>query len=71
MPRFTIDLSSDIDRKLTEIARANHISKGEVMRNAFALLVLAENEKKKGFSVGIVKESDDHSLEAVARVVGL
>ncbi len=71
MPRFTIDLSSDIDRKLTEIARDNHISKGEVMRNAFALLVLAENEKKKGFSVGIVKESDDHSLEAVARVVGL
>ena len=71
MPRFTIDLSSDIDQKLTEIARTNHISKGEVMRNAFALLVLAENEKKKGFSMGIIKESDDHSLEAVARVVGL
>ncbi|WP_367372186.1 hypothetical protein [Pseudomonas lini] len=42
------------------------------MRKAFALLIIADSEARKpGFSLGIVRERDDHTLEAVGRVVGL
>lgn len=72
MTRMTLDLSDEIDSKLTTIAKDRGISKAEAMRKAFALLVIADSEARKpGFSLGIVRERDDHTLEAVARVVGL
>lgn len=73
MPRMTLDLSEEIDSTLTDIAKRSGISKAEAMRRAFALLSVADKEKSKnaGFSLGIVRETDDHRLEAVARVVGV
>lgn len=72
MPRMTLDLSTEIDQTLSDIAQQNGITKAEAMRRAFALLVVAYAEKKKpGFSLGIVRERDDHTLEAVGRVIGL
>lgn len=72
MPRMTLDLSDEIDTALSDIARQSGITKAEAMRRAFALLVVAYSEKKKpGFSLGVVRERDDHTLEAVCRVVGL
>ena len=72
MPRFTLDLSEEIDGALTDIAKQSGITKAEAMRRAFALLAVAYAEKKKpGFSLGIVRERDDHTLEAVGRVVGI
>jgi hypothetical protein len=69
---MTLDLSVEIDQTLTDIAQQNGITKAEALRRAFALLVVAYAEKKKpGFSLGIVRERDDHTLEAVGRVVGL
>lgn len=68
--RFTIDLSTEIDERLTSIARESGISKAEVMRRAFALMAVAQDEKAKGNSLGIVKDSRD-GLQAIARVVGL
>jgi Ribbon-helix-helix protein, copG family len=73
MTRFTIDLSSDIDDRLTDIAARAGITKAEAMRRGFALLALADEEKQKGkgFSLGIVRENVNHELEAVGRVVGV
>jgi predicted transcriptional regulator len=72
MPRMTLDLSDEIDQKLTTIAKDRGITKADAMRKAFALLVIADREARKpGFSLGIVRERDDHTLEAVGRVVGL
>ena len=72
MPRMTLDLSDEIDQKLTAIAKDRGMTKAEAMRKAFALLVIADSEARKpGFSLGIVREHDDHTLEAVGRVVGL
>ncbi|MDT4330677.1 ribbon-helix-helix protein, CopG family [Methylomonas sp. MED-D] len=72
MPRFTIDLSAEIDQKLTEISRKEGISKAEAMRRAFALLAVAEQEKSKGNSLGIVRENaDSHELQAIGRIVGV
>ncbi|MFV2058871.1 MAG: ribbon-helix-helix protein, CopG family [Thiohalomonadales bacterium] len=72
MPRFTLDLPTEIDRHLTEIAAKAGISKAEAMRRAFALLVVADEEKAKGNSLGIVREDKrSHDLKAIARVVGV
>ena len=72
MPRMTLDLSDEIDNLLTDIAKQSGITKAEAMRRAFALLAVAYAEKKKpGFSLGVVREREDHTLEAVGRVVGI
>ncbi|RON40279.1 ribbon-helix-helix protein, CopG family [Pseudomonas brassicacearum] len=72
MPSFTLNLSKEIDDALNDIVERNGITKAEAIRRAFALLVIADREKQKkgGFSLGIVRERDDHTLEAVGRVVG-
>jgi hypothetical protein len=69
--RFTVDLSDEIDEKLTTIAKSSGITKAEAMRRAFALLSVAFDEKIKGNSLGIVRDSQDKGMEVVARVVGL
>lgn len=71
MPRLTVDLSAEIDSRLTEIARRHCISKADAMRRAFALLAVADSETTKGNSLGIVREKSDHTLEALGRVVGV
>ncbi|MBU2709341.1 ribbon-helix-helix protein, CopG family [Zooshikella marina] len=72
MPRLTLDLSDEVNKELDRIAKANCISKAEAMRRAFALLAVAESEKKRGNSLGIVREDpNSHHLEALGRVVGV
>lgn len=73
MSRLTIDLAPEIDNRLSEIAQRIGITKAEAMRRAFALLAVADEEKRKnnGSSLGIVKEMEDHTLQAVGRVVGV
>lgn len=72
MSRFTADLSKDISERLNEIARKEGITKAEAMRRAFALLSVAEQEKFKGNSLGIVREDpNSHELQAIGRVVGI
>jgi len=73
MPRFTIDLSKEIDERLTEIARKEGITKAEAMRKAFALLSVAIEESAKGNSLGIVREDpkNGHELQVLGRVIGV
>ena len=72
MPRLIVDLSSEIDSRLASIAQRQGISKAEAMRQAFALLSVADQETAKGNSLGIVREDPDrHELMALGRVVGL
>ena len=72
MARFTLKLSKEIDDRLNEIAALNGITKADAMRRAFALLAIADSEKRKGDgrSLGIVRELSDRSLVAVGRVLG-
>lgn len=72
MARLTLELSDEIDRCLTDIAIRNHMSKAEAVHRAFALLAVADQEKRKpGYSLGIVRERDDRTLEAIGRVTGI
>ncbi|WP_417459477.1 ribbon-helix-helix protein, CopG family [Kordiimonas sp.] len=73
MSRLTLDLSKDVDNRLTEIAKREGISKAEAMRRAFALLAMADTEKSKGNSLGIVRETQDDpsKFDVLGRVVGI
>lgn len=71
MPRLTVDLSSEIDKTLSQIAANNHTTKAEVMRKAFALLAVAEEEKGKGNSMAIVKEDENREAKIVAKLIGI
>ncbi|MCB6182038.1 hypothetical protein LIN78_00515 [Leeia sp. TBRC 13508] len=72
MSRLTINLSHEIDQKLTDIANRNGITKAEAMRKAFALLAVADSLKQRGNSLGIVRENgNEHRLEVVGSVIGL
>lgn len=70
MSRFTIDLSPEINDRLTEIARGQGITKAEAMRKAFALLSVAEDEKENGNSLGIIKDKDGETI-VVGKLVGV
>lgn len=73
MPQMTLTLSDEVNDFLSAFARRNGITKAEAMRRAFSLLKIAdqENQKDKGLSLGIVRESEDHQLVAVSRMVGI
>lgn len=73
MSIYTLELSSEIDGKLTEIALRSGISKAEALKRALALLAIADDERQKnnGSSLGIVRKTGSNDLEAVAMLVGL
>lgn len=73
MSRLTLDLTEDVDKRLTDIAKRHGITKAEAMRRAFALLSVADGESRKnnGTSLGIVKESENGELKAMGRVIGI
>jgi predicted transcriptional regulator len=67
MSRMTVDLSDEVDDRLTEIARKSGITKAEAMRRAFALLSVAHDERERGNSLAVV----DDKMKPVARLVGV
>ncbi|WP_349569327.1 hypothetical protein [Azotobacter salinestris] len=71
MPQMTLTLSDEINDFLSSFARHNEITKAEAMRRALALLAIADREKQKGLSLGLVRENEDHKLVAVGRVIGI
>lgn len=71
MPQMTLTLSDEINDFLSSFARRNGITKAEAMRRAFSLLAIADREKQKGLSLGLVRENEDHKLVAAGRLVGI
>ena len=69
---MTLAMSVRIDDVLTNFATKNRVSKAEALRRAVAVLDLAEQEKIKGRSLGIVEEDKNtHDLHAIGRILGL
>jgi Arc/MetJ-type ribon-helix-helix transcriptional regulator len=71
MNRMSVNLSPEMERLIEEKAQKDGITKAEVIRRAFALLQVSENEKKKGNSIGIISENEKHEMKVVGRIVGL
>lgn len=73
MPTLNLELSRNLDSKLDAIAKRSGIPKIEAVRRAFALLIVADEERQRndGSSVGIVRRTDDDQLEAICPINGL
>jgi len=71
MPRMSVELPEDINDLINRIAGEQGIAKTEVVRRAFAILKVAEEEKNSGGMLGMVRKTEDGKLEAIARIVGI
>lgn len=71
MSRMSVNLSPEMERLVDETAARECISKSEVIRRAFALLKVAETEKKKGRFLAVAKENQEHDIEVIGRILGL
>ena len=72
MHRMPVEMPDEFAVVLTSFAARNRVSKPEAVRRALAVLALAEQEKSKGRSLGIVEEDKDtRELRAVGRILGL
>lgn len=68
MSRMTVELSDEVEKRLTEIANRRGITKAEALRRAFALLQVAdEEEREHGHRLALV----DKNFKPVARLVGV
>lgn len=70
MTRLTLDLTDEVNNRLTEIATTNGITKSEAMRRALSLLSVADKEQRKGNTLAVVKE-EGNKITPVARLVGV
>lgn len=72
MRSLPIRLSNKIDDDLNDIAQRHGMEKTEVIKMAFALIAIADEQwvKQDGSSLGIVRENGQN-LEAVRPVVGI
>lgn len=71
MSRMSVNLSPEMEALIEETAKKDGISKGEVIRKAFALLKISESEKKKGNALGVIAEDSHKEMKVVGRIVGL
>lgn len=71
MARMTVDLPEDINNLITSIASEQGIPKTEVVRRAFAILKVAQEERSNGGMLGMVRRDGEGKLEAVGRIVGI
>ena len=66
--RITLDLNKDLDKSLESIAAKSHISKSDVLRKALALILIADEAKGQGQSLGII---DRKKNKVVREIVGV
>lgn len=71
MARMTLDLTPELENRLADIASRSGITKAEAMRRAFALLSVADDEKRKGNTLAVVREGPNHEMIIAARLVGI
>lgn len=72
MSRMSVNISPEMEKFIEETAVNEDISKGDVIRRAFALLKVAEAEKKKGRFLAVARDNEEnHNMEVVGKILGL
>ncbi|EHP6399729.1 MULTISPECIES: hypothetical protein [Enterobacteriaceae] len=72
MNRMSVNLSPEMEKLIEATSQRENISKAEVIRKAFALLQISEEEKQKGRSIGIIAEDKGtHEMKVVGKIIGL
>ena len=56
--RIKLNISDEIDQRLTDLARVRGISKGEVMKRAFALLSIEDRFADVGAEIAILRDNE-------------
>lgn len=67
--RYPLEISPEIDQWLTETARTAGTSRTDILRRAFALLKIVNEQKKNGIVPGFVPDARQDELEI--KVVGI
>ena len=62
---LTVSLSGETSDQIRDVARSQHSSVGEVMRKALQLLLVAEDARRGGKSLGVI----DADKKLVAEIV--
>jgi hypothetical protein len=57
--------------ELTQFARGEHISEGEALSRAIALLALARREKEKGNCLAVARPGEQGKLDPIHRLEGV
>jgi hypothetical protein len=68
--RITLTIPEDIDREIEAFAERERIGKPEAMRRALNLLKIANQEHRRGRSLGIVLDEHD-KLTAIGKLLGV
>ncbi len=72
MARMTIRLPDDVEELLSRVSVEKGVSKVDLIRRAFTVFKVAEEEQKKGNFLAIAKERpDDGAPQVVAKIVGI
>lgn len=62
---LTVSLSEETSDKIRDVARSQHASVNDVMKKAFQLLLVAEDARRGGRSLGVI----DADKKLVAEIV--
>jgi predicted DNA-binding protein len=65
MPKYTIDLGSEANKQLDEVAKEKGMTKADVIRRAVATYVIVNREIKNGNRL-TVSNSEDRVLKEIA-----
>ena len=72
MARMTVRLPDDVEEMLNRVSQEKGVSKVDLIRRAFTVFKVAEEEQKKGNFLAIAKAgSDDGNPQVVAKIVGI
>jgi metal-responsive CopG/Arc/MetJ family transcriptional regulator len=65
MVRMNLQVSAEINELLERIAKDTGTNRSEVIRQALALMKVAQEAKKKGKHIGLVSDADKLDTEIV------
>jgi len=75
MSRMSVNLSPEMEKLIEETALNEKISKGDVIRRAFALLKVSEVEKKNGRFLAVAQEDKQDGnkthIEVIGKIIGI
>lgn len=73
MPRYNVSVSESLDRQVTLLSVEKCETKGQVIRNALALLALVEKEFRKDPTreLAIVRDSETEGSRTVECIIEL
>lgn len=65
MAKYTMDMSEEFDRLLSDLAKKSRTTKAQVVRQAVALFKLVKEETERGKKIAITNQSDQVEKEIV------